>query len=130
VPGGGPAPEAAALADRTGVTVASAHGAIDLWGDDAARYVEGLSAEDRAPVAGSAIPRGAVRRTIEFELARRLSDLVERRLMLLYSPDLTRKTLTDLAGLLVQAGKLTATEAPAAVEAYAAELAARYGRKL
>lgn len=52
------------------------------------------------------LPIDFVRWCIREEWPRRLADLVERRLMLIYRPRLSRDTLKRLAGLLVEAGLL------------------------
>ena len=81
-------------------------------------------------IAGSVLPRTFARWVIEHERVERLEDLVERRLMLLYSPHLSRRTLEELADLLVAAGRLEATEKIAAIDRAIARLASVYGRQL
>ena len=61
-------------------------------------------------VVDSSLPRTFVRWVIVHERVERLEDLVERRLMLLYSPQLSRRTLDELADLLVESGRLSAEQ--------------------
>lgn len=81
-------------------------------------------------IAGSALPRSFVRWVIEHERAECLGDLVERRLMLLYSPQLPRLALEELAGLLSESGRLQADEKTAAVDQEVDRLAKIYGRRV
>jgi glycerol-3-phosphate dehydrogenase len=81
-------------------------------------------------IAGSQLPRTFVRWVIEHERVERLEDLIERRLMLLYSPHLSRRTLEESADLLVAAGRLNATEKSAAIDRAIARLASVYSRQL
>ena len=52
---------------------------------------------------GTHIPIETVRQIIRDEWVAKLDDLVERRLMLLYHPNLTRRCLDQLADLLIEA---------------------------
>jgi glycerol-3-phosphate dehydrogenase len=81
-------------------------------------------------IAGSALPRTFVRWVIEHERVERLEDLIERRLMLLYSPELSRRTLEDLADLLSESCRLNADEKSSAVDHALERLASVYGRKV
>ena len=76
------------------------------------------------------IPLTAVRAVIADEWARTLSDLVERRLMLLYHQPLTRRCLAHCAELMVEAGVFAADEQSAEVEKTERHLLAHYGRRL
>ncbi len=53
---------------------------------------------------GTAIPRRVARWMIDHEWATTLEDLIERRLMLLYNPNLSRECLAELAQVLAAAG--------------------------
>ncbi len=66
----------------------------------------------------------------EREWATRLEDLVERRLVLHFAPQLTRRALARLADALVKVGKLAAEGVPAAIERCASRLAAHFGISL
>jgi hypothetical protein len=59
-----------------------------------------------------------------------LEDLIERRLMLLYDPQLSRRTLEELADLLVESGRLNAAEKPTAIDCALQRLLEIYARKL
>jgi hypothetical protein len=63
-------------------------------------------------------------------MGRPLEDLVERRLMLHFSPGLARQTLADLATQLVRHGKLSAAYVPAAIDSCAARLSSHFGISL
>lgn len=63
--------------------------------------VAGLSEPERRPIAGTMIPRGFVRWVIRNEWVRCLADLIERRLMLVLTAQLSAKTFRELAELLV-----------------------------
>lgn len=54
-------------------------------------------------VIGTTIPRGFVRWSLRQEWVGTLNDLVERRLMLIFEPQLTRDTLDELADLMIEA---------------------------
>jgi len=77
-----------------------------------------------------ALPTALVAAAIQREWVMRLEDLVERRLMLHFSPDLTRQTLADLAAALVQQGKLAAAEVPSSIDRCAARLRSHFGIQL
>jgi glycerol-3-phosphate dehydrogenase len=81
-------------------------------------------------ISGSVLPRSFVHWMIESEWAERIEDLVERRLMLIYEPGLSRQTMGDLADLLVEAGKLDAAARDAAIETAVRRCREIYGRPL
>src|SRR5580700_9451190 len=81
-------------------------------------------------ITGSALPRTFVHWVIEHERVERLEDLIERRLMLLYRPQLSRRTLEELADLLVDSGRLNAGEKPPAVDRAPERLSHTYARRL
>jgi len=76
------------------------------------------------------IPLDVVRQVIREEWVSKLDDLVERRLMLLYHPNLTRDCLNHLADLLIEAGLLTAAEKAAAVGTVIDRLASHFGKQV
>ncbi|MDX1944478.1 MAG: FAD-dependent oxidoreductase [Pirellulaceae bacterium] len=82
---------------------------------------------DDALAAGLASSKSAAAWSIGHEWGTRLEDLVERRLLLHFSPDLSRRMLADLAGLLIQQGKLDLADAQPAIERCAARLKAHFG---
>jgi len=81
-------------------------------------------------ISGSVLPRSFVRWTIEHEWAERVEDLIERRLMLIYEPGLSRQTAGDLADLLIEAGKLDAAARDVAIETAVRRCRELYGRPL
>ncbi len=83
-----------------------------------------------ACIAGTHWPVAVVRWIIEHEWACTVSDLVERRLMLLYDRGLTQATLAHLAALLVQAGRVPSDEAARQVDAARTRLADHFGKRL
>jgi glycerol-3-phosphate dehydrogenase len=88
---------------------------------------------DREPLPdfdGPTLPEEYLRRVIEQEWVETLDDLVERRLMLLYHPRLTRQCLSQLAELLVAAGRLPAAAAAPAVERLIDRLQDHYGKRV
>jgi glycerol-3-phosphate dehydrogenase len=95
----------------------------------ASRGGEGAAASDQN-LSGSVLPCSFVRWIIQNEWAARVEDLVERRLMLIYESNLSRKTLGELADLLIEAGKLDPASRESAIEAAAARCRQFYGRSL
>jgi glycerol-3-phosphate dehydrogenase len=79
---------------------------------------------------GTPLPVTAVGFCIDQEWARTLEDLIERRLMLVYSPDLSRATLSAVAGEMVRLGAMPAGRVDAEVDSLARLLAERYGKRL
>ncbi|MBI1312785.1 FAD-dependent oxidoreductase [bacterium] len=65
---------------------------------------------------GTTIPRGFVRWSIRREWVTQLNDLVERRLMLVFEPELQQATLEELADLLVAEGRLAQPDRDAEIE--------------
>jgi hypothetical protein len=68
--------------------------------------------------------------SIRHEWVQALGDLIERRLMLAWSPRLSRDLLRVCAGRLSHAGKLAASDIDTAVAACIAHLAQHYGAKV
>jgi glycerol-3-phosphate dehydrogenase len=81
-------------------------------------------------VAEIPLPRNFVRWVIRNEWATTLDDLVERRLMLLYHPNLSRETLLALARLLADCGKLRREEIDREVDATIERLRSRFGKRV
>jgi glycerol-3-phosphate dehydrogenase len=76
------------------------------------------------------VPLSAARNVIRNEWVTTLDDLVERRLMLLYHPNLTETCLTQLADFLVEAKLLDASRKSATVEAVIDRLQTRFGKRV
>jgi glycerol-3-phosphate dehydrogenase len=120
------------LADEFALPLAAIQGIWSLVGT----RTEAILADTRhAPdltstLPGLAIPRRVVRWMIEHEWACTVEDLVERRLMLLYDPRLSRDCLVELARLLVEAGRQSPEQILDAVERAAKRLRVHFGRSL
>ena len=87
-------------------------------------------ADWRTPLSGTWLPRGFARWVIEHEWVARLDDLVERRLMLLYEPQLGESCLRELAALLVAVGKLSADAVDDEVNRIIARLAEHFDKRV
>jgi glycerol-3-phosphate dehydrogenase len=85
---------------------------------------------DEPRITGTGLSLGLVQWAIAEEWATRLEDLVERRLMLHFSPHLSRQTLADVAEALVQQGQLGTTDVPASIDRCAARLKQHFGISL
>jgi glycerol-3-phosphate dehydrogenase len=81
-------------------------------------------------LAGTQIPLAVARQIIRGQWVTKLDDLIERRLMLLYHPNLTCTCLSQLADLLIEANLLAAAEKNAAVNAVIARLATHFGKRV
>jgi hypothetical protein len=104
----------------------------ELWplcGTESARW-RGEQRGSLENLHGGNVPLDFARHVIRHEWAHTLDDLVERRLMLLYQPSLTIVCLRQLAGLLVEAGRLSSGDADRAVLATVARLKDLYGRQI
>jgi glycerol-3-phosphate dehydrogenase len=82
------------------------------------------------PLGDSPLPRGVVGFCLEGEWAETLADLVERRLLLAFDPDLSEATLRAIASELVRAGRLAADAVDAEVATLRAMMAERYGKRI
>ncbi|MEX0718789.1 MAG: glycerol-3-phosphate dehydrogenase/oxidase [Planctomycetaceae bacterium] len=126
--------EWANLAAATGFTLDRIRSMWELWGARTRRIAAELanegSADFAANLTGTSLPIAAVRRVIADEWVMRLEDLVERRLLLVYERELSRRTLRELAESLCEAGRLEAGRIDDAVEACATRLRMCYGREL
>jgi glycerol-3-phosphate dehydrogenase len=138
IPGGdGFPPNASVLRDRqaewcarTGWDRAVAAAVWRLVGSRAESVLAQVSDGARGLIAGTSVPVGFVQWSIEQEWVRTLDDLVERRLLLLYDPALSERTLRELAEQLVATGKLLAEEVADAVRSCRERLAKRFGKRL
>lgn len=103
-----------------------------VWALHGTRTAEILSQikADHETVPGSDLPAGFVAWVIEHEWVRRLDDLLERRLMLLYDRRLSEATLRRLAEILVRAGRLPASQAEAEVRGTVERLDRHFGKRL
>ncbi len=82
------------------------------------------------PLGDSPLPRGVVRFCLDQEWAETLADIVERRLLLAFDPELSMATLRAVAGELVRAGRLSAERCDSEIASFVAMMAERYGKRL
>ncbi len=76
------------------------------------------------------LPLDFVRWVIQHEWVTTLDDLVHRRLMLIFAPQLSARGVRQLAALLVDSGKLAQPDADSTVEHTLEDLAQRFGKHL
>ncbi|MEQ8787725.1 MAG: glycerol-3-phosphate dehydrogenase/oxidase [Pirellulaceae bacterium] len=120
------------IADATGFSIDQVQALWPLCGMCAAELLASAGDEDMGAgldnVRGTQLPVRAVRRIIQSEWVHGLDDLVERRLMLLFAPTLSRRTLVHLAELLVESRVLATSEIMREVDALVIRLAERNGK--
>jgi glycerol-3-phosphate dehydrogenase len=116
------------MARRFGWSVQSVEQAWSLLGSRCLQIAEQAREDQGECLAGTALPISLVRWIIEHEWVTSLDDLIERRLMLLYDPALSRRCLQQLAGLLVEAGRPIDVEAE--VAATVQRLRQHFGKSL
>jgi len=98
-----------------------------LGGNLFVELFQGLGPDERTLVEGTQIPRGIVRWVIQNEWVRCLSDLVERRLMLVLTGQLTEHTLSELGQILVEENVIDAANLRDELTAYRTRLTEKYG---
>lgn len=118
------------LARSSGRSTATLAAIWTLCGSSTREFLASSHAADTTSLADSPLPAGFVRWIIEREWVRRLDDLVERRLMLLYDRTLTRRCLEHLARLLVEAGVCDPRQADEQVAAARKRLADHFGKRV
>lgn len=118
------------LANRFQTSPAGIRAIWTLCGSRTARVLESLDERPGPCVADTLLPRSLVQWIIQHEWVATLDDLVERRLMLLYDPELSRATLAELASLLRAAGKLEDADLGGAVAATERRLGEHFGKSL
>jgi glycerol-3-phosphate dehydrogenase len=89
----------------------------------------GPESSEAPRLCGTDLSLAAVRRAINRQWVTNLNDLVERRLMLLFDPRLSTAALRELAGLLVEAGKLDAGAVEAEVQRTRKRLKTHFGKE-
>jgi glycerol-3-phosphate dehydrogenase len=82
---------------------------------------------DEPCIAGTQLPLALAEWAITSEWATRVEDIVERRLMLHFSPTLTRQSLVDIAEVMVETGRLKANEVASAVQRCETRLKEHFG---
>lgn len=103
---------------------------VPLYGCRALDVLRDCRGQLGSPIRGTDFTTGIVQWIIDREWVRTLSDLVERRLMLVFVRELKRETLIDLADCLVAAGKLSAADVPREIAATIERLKTYYGRRI
>lgn len=106
--------------------------AAALWpllGTRVATVLNAVSDQPAEPIADSAITRRVVRWMIEQEHVHTLSDLVERRLLTVFQPQLSMNHLRDLAECLIDTGRLRRDELSDTLAVTAQRLQHHYGRQ-
>lgn len=116
------------LTATSGLTVAQLRAVWELFGSRTESVLASPGVASTETLAGTDLPAGLVAWIIEHEWAATLEDLVERRLMLLYQPDLAETCLRQLAGYLVRAGRLQDSDVDVAVESTIDRLHGHYGK--
>jgi glycerol-3-phosphate dehydrogenase len=81
-------------------------------------------------VTDTPFPVPFVRWVIRHEWVTTLADLVERRLLLLYRPDLSEACLRHLARLLAEEGRLAPSDVDRTVQEYVERLQVHYGKRI
>ena len=120
----------ARLAQIHGLTHESVSHVWSLVGTRTPSILAENVADTRALLPGVEMPEGFVRWSIRNEWVSTLDDLVERRLMLLYHQRLSVACLRRLAEMLVEEGKLSASEMDAALEKTKSRLETHFGKKI
>lgn len=118
------------LAAELGLSFAQVQTVWRLRGAETAAILKSCLGDDKSSLADVDLPAAFARWSIRNEWVRRLDDLVERRLMLLYDRRLSRGCLRQLAAMLVEAGLLQAEEAESEVERTAERLKSHFGKHL
>ncbi len=91
---------------------------------------DAIHPDSRESLADSDLPVRFVRRVIRDEWCCRLGDLVERRLMLLFAPQLSSACLRQLAQLMVDEGRLSQDRVDAEVDQCIDRLRTHFGRTI
>jgi glycerol-3-phosphate dehydrogenase len=99
-------------------------------GNEANRISLSNAVRSTPTLSGTSISLEVVRQIICEQWVTKLDDLVERRLMLLYHPHLTRDCLNQLADLLIEAGKLHENEKSASVNSVIQRLSEHFGKRV
>lgn len=135
VPGGEnhPADETAErdrLARESGLPPEQVERLWQLFGSRTAALLRDADTSAGGMLNETAIPADVVRRVIETEWVTTLGDLIERRLMLLFDPQLSRATLRHLAELLAADGCVRPNEIENIVQGTIERIAAVYGKQI
>ena len=104
----------------------AARATVDLLGTAALELI-GM---EGGLLAGSWLPTAAVHYCLASEWATTLDDLIERRLMLAFDPDLASRTLRAVADAMVRAGAMESDAVEGEIATMTATLKQRYGKQL
>lgn len=118
------------LADAHCWSVPQVKAVWQLRGTQTRSILAELADGERANLHGTDLPVAFARWVIANEWVRRLDDLVERRLMLLYDRRLSTACLSELAGLLVESDLLRPEQVEEEVRRTVRRLASHFGRKV
>ncbi len=118
------------LAEQTGLDVSQIEAIWPLCAAPAETMLSDAAATEREPLPGTNIPRQFARNVIRMEWVTRLSDVVERRLMLLYDVNLSVACLRELAGIMAQEGVIPPRGVEPEVERCRQRLLEHFGRSL
>jgi glycerol-3-phosphate dehydrogenase len=114
------------LSRETGHEASQVEAVWHLCGSRTAGILHSLAHGDKTSLVGTCLPVTFVRWVIEHEWVTRLEDLFERRLMLVFQPELSLQTLVQLAQMLVDATGPSSRESASGVEV----LVDQYQRRL
>lgn len=120
----------AAIAHRTGFDPLQVQTLWPLVGTRVESILKDCGSADRSNLPGTSIPLAFVDWSIRHEWVHTLGDLIERRLMLAWSPHLTRQLLHAAANQLASAGHLAPADVESAVDNCIAHLKRFYGAKI
>jgi glycerol-3-phosphate dehydrogenase len=101
-----------------------------LFGSRSEAILAELNLQEPDLLDAAPVPRALARWVIQHEWVRRLDDLVERRLMLLFHPHLTRACLRQLAELLSAEGKLPHDSVEDEVRCTISRLGRHFGKRV
>ncbi|QDU43368.1 Aerobic glycerol-3-phosphate dehydrogenase [Symmachiella dynata] len=119
--------EIARLAESSGLSPDQTTAVWRLFGTQTAEVLKACPGLPGENLPGTHLPLPVIRWIIVHEWTSTLGDLVERRILLMFEPSLSRPALEQLATLLVESGKLNADAVDAAIETTIARLAEFYG---
>ena len=118
------------IAASTGFNTEQVAAVWKLCGTRTSEILKNCGNGDTTSLDGTDLPLAFVKYVIQNEWVRTVGDLVERRLLLIYRPGLTRACLTQLAECLVDAARLERDEVDSEVDRLAELLDRRYGLTL
>jgi glycerol-3-phosphate dehydrogenase len=118
------------LAQSHALSLESVRAIWDLRGTQTEAILAEATGGEPGCLRDTDLPLGFVRWVIRHEWVRRLSDLVERRLMLLYDPRLSEACLVELASLLVEQGVLASDRLETELARTRERMVTHFGKRL